>query len=92
MNRPSLPFDSFVAAARINIRPSPNEASLETAVCVPKRWKGVRLEEVECLRQDLAAILQVYMQNGKKEAFGYGEGDERGYLAPGVTAPPACSS
>ena len=42
----------------------------------------MRLEDVERLLEGLAAILQVYMQNGKKEALGYGEGDERGYLAP----------
>jgi hypothetical protein len=52
----------------------------------------VRLEEKACLREELAAILQGYMQNGKKDAFGYGRGDETGCLALAATAPPACSS
>jgi hypothetical protein len=33
----------------------------------------------------MAAILQGYMHSGKKEAFGYGSGDERSYFALAVT-------
>jgi len=59
---------------------------------VPRRWKEVHLKEKACLREELAAILQGYMQNGKKDAFGYGRGDETDDPALAVTAPPACSS
>jgi hypothetical protein len=52
----------------------------------------VHLKEKACLREELAAILQGYMQNGKKDAFGYERGDETGNPALAVTAPPACSS
>jgi len=52
----------------------------------------VHLKEKACLQEELAAILQGYMQNGKKDAFGYERGDETSNPALAVTASPACSS